>query len=421
MKGELGLAADARTTSAARANTLYPILFAISFVHLLNDSIQAVIPAIFPILEQSMKLTYFQVGMIAFTLSFTASILQPVVGLYTDAKPTPGLLPLGMVSTFLGMLGLAFAPNYVLVILSVIFIGIGSAVFHPEGARVANMAAGSRRGLAQSIFQVGGNGGQALAPIMTALIFVPLGQIGAVWFTLVAFMAIMMQLYVARWYRAALAAAPRKKSAGQVRKANPARRKAITIAFALLIFFIFARSWYHAAISTYYPFFLIKEYGIKLDAAQIYIFLFLAAGVIGTFFGGPISERIGRRTVMAISLLGTVPFALLLPHVGDSFWAYPILFVSGLLLLSSFSVMVVYAQDLVPGKIGTVSGITLGLAFGLGAIGSAALGGIADLIGIRATMELTSLLPLLGFLVFLLPTDKRLEEWAREDAGSQSQ
>lgn len=406
---------SAKIHSRSGTATMYPILYAISFVHLLNDSIQSVIPAIFPILKDAMNLSYLQVGMIAFTLNFTASLLQPAVGLYTDLRPSPGLLPLGMVVTFLGMLGLGFAPNYPIVLISVVLIGIGSAIFHPEGARVANMAAGPRRGLAQSIFQVGGNSGQALAPIMTALIFVPLGQRGAVWFTAIAFIAILMQMYVANWYRSMLTAAPRRKGNNAAKPFNPARKKAIAFAVVMLIFFIFARSWYHASIATYYPFFLIEEFSIRLDHAQIFIFVFLAAGAVGTFLGGPLSDRIGRRNVMLLSLVGTAPFALLLPHVG-TFWAYPILLISGMLVLSSFSVMIIYVQDLVPGKIGTVSGLTMGFAFGLGAIGSASLGGIADLIGIRALMEWTSFLPLIGFLVFLLPSDRKLREWAAEDA-----
>lgn len=394
-------------------NPLYPVLLAVSIVHLLNDSIQSVIPAIFPILKDNLALSYFQVGMIAFALNMTASVLQPAVGLYTDARPSPGLLPLGMVFTLAGMAGLAFAPHYAVVLVSVMLIGIGSAVFHPEGARVANMAAGNRRGLAQSIFQVGGNAGQALAPIMTALIFVPLGQRGAAWFTLVAAAAIVLQTFVARWYRRERnnRLAARRMTAS--RRMSPARRKQIAFTLVMLVLFIFARSWYHTAVATYYPFLLIEQFGMGLDHAQLYIFLFLAAGAVGTFLGGPLSDRFGRRNVMLVSMLGTVPFALMLPHA-DAFWAYPIMLISGLLLLSSFSVMVVYAQDLVPGKLGAVTGLATGLAFGLGAIGSAALGGIADLIGIRAMLELTALLPLCGFLVFLMPSDKKLREWSAE-------
>lgn len=394
--------------------TLYPILLAISFVHLLNDSIQSVIPAIFPILKDSMDLSYFQLGLIGFALNFTASLLQPALGLYTDAKPTPGILPLGMLSTFLGTVSLAFAPNYTVVLVSVVLIGIGSAVFHPEGSRVAYMAAGSSRGMAQSIFQVGGNSGQALAPIMTALIFVPLGQMGAIWFTIVAFTAILMQIYVAKWYKQSLINKPEKRVNNKAKQLTTGRKKTIYWAIVILILFIFARYWYLGAISTYYPFFLIGEYGMRLAHAQIYIFVFLTAGVVGTFLGGPLSDRFGRRNLMLFSLLGTAPFALMLPYIG-AVWAYPILAIIGSILLSGSSVMIVYAQELIPGKIGTVSGLMMGLAFGLGAIGSAALGGLTDLFGIDAIMKWSALLPLFGFLTLFLPTDKTLRQWAAED------
>lgn len=403
-------AAEKRPNAAV---TLYPILFAISFVHLLNDVIQSVIPAIFPILKDAMNLSYFQIGMIGFALNLTASMMQPVVGLYTDIRPSPYLLPLGMVSTFLGMLGLAFAPNYEVVLLSVILVGIGSAVFHPEGARVANMAAGPRRGLAQSIFQVGGNSGQALAPVMAALVFVPLGQQGAVWFTLAAALAIAVQVYIARWYRESIALRPRSKAADRT-GAGGGRRLAVASAMLILILFILARSWYHTGIMSYYPFFLIEEHGIRLEQAQLFIFLFLAAGAVGTFLGGALSDIFGRRNMMLLSMLGVAPLALLLPHVGLA-WAYVICLVSGFLLLSSFSVIVVYAQELIPGKIGTVSGLTIGLAFGMGAIGAAVLGGLADSFGIRKIMEWTSLLPLVGPILLLLPSDRKLREWNEAD------
>lgn len=396
------------------SSTYYPILFAISLVHLFNDSIQSVIPAIFPILKDSMDLSFFQVGMIAFTLNVTASVMQPVVGLYTDAKPSPFLLPAGMVSTFLGMLGLAYAPNFGFVLLSVVFVGLGSAVFHPEASRVAHLAAGDRRGLAQSIYQVGGNSGQSLAPIMTALIFVPLGQFGAIWFTLVAAAAITVNLFVARWYGkiVQIQSSLRKKSAHD-RPLLPKRKKQIIFAMFIVVTFVFARTWYHSGITNFYAFFLMDEYGIKLDAAQIYIFLFLAAGAVGTFLGGPMADRFGKRNVMLFSMLGSAPFALILPHV-NLYWAYVISLLSGFIILSSFSVLVVYAQELLPGRIGLVSGLILGLAFGMGAIGSATLGGLADLLGISAIIKLSAFLPFFGFLAFLLPSDTTLRQWAQE-------
>ncbi|MBO8170898.1 MAG: MFS transporter [Bacillaceae bacterium] len=395
--------------------TVFPILFMISFVHLLNDSVQAVIPAIFPILAESMQLSYFQLGWITFALNMTASIMQPVVGLYTDKKPSPYLLPLGMGSTMLGMLGLAFAPNYYFLLLSVILVGLGSAVFHPEGARVVYMAAGTRRGLAQSIFQVGGNGGQSLAPIMTALIFVPLGQFGAVWFTLVAAVAIVVLFYVASWSATRLREMPvpvRKGNTGKSEEARSANKTMIT-GMILLIFLVFARSWYHAGITNYYPFYLINEYGLRVEEAQIYIFLFLAAGAVGTFLGGPLSDRFGKRNILLFSMLGSAPLALIMPHV-SLFWAYPVFLINGFIILSSFSVTVVYAQELMPGKIGMVSGLIIGLAFGMGALGAVALGGLADLIGIRQVMILCSFLPFIGLFTFFLPSDQKLKQLAEE-------
>lgn len=389
--------------------TIYTILIAIGLVHLLNDTMQSVIPAIFPILKESLNLTYTQIGFILFSLNMTASVMQPVVGLVTDKRPAPFLLPVGMASSLVGMLGIGLAPNYPVVIMSVILVGIGSAVFHPEGSRVAHMAAGKRKGLAQSIFQVGGNSGQALAPIMTALIFVPLGQVGAVWFTAIAAIAIVIALYISKWYKEALA---RSAAAAKPPSTAPTSRQRLTIlgVFICIIFFVFARSWFHSGITALYPFFVMDEWGINLEQAQIYLFLFLAFGAFGTFAGGPISDWIGKRNVLLFSMLGSAPLALLLPYA-DRFWAYPLIAVLGFIILSSFSVIVVYAQELVPGKIGTVSGLIIGLAFGMGAIGGAALGVLADHIGITGTIELTSFLPLFGFMAFLLPSDAKLKQW----------
>ncbi|MGO4500651.1 MFS transporter [Paenibacillus sp. 2RAB27] len=395
--------------------TVYRILLAIGLVHLLNDSIQSVIPAIFPILKDEMGLSYAQVGWVQFAINFTASIMQPVVGLYTDRKPSPYMLPIGMTSTLIGMLLLAFAHSYWVVLLSVCFVGLGSAAFHPEGSRVSHMAAGNRKGLAQSIFQVGGNAGQSLAPIMTKWIFIPLGLFGSIWFTGVAAIAIAVQMYIARWYKVVLQDAPVKAKTVVKRVVSPQRRKQVMFAISVLIFLVFVRSWYGAAMSGYFAFFLQDTYGISIDRAQNFIFLFLAAGAVGTFFGGPISDRFGKRNVIFFSMLGSAPFALLLPHVSVG-WAYVLLVIIGVILLSSFSVTVVYAQMLFPGKVGTVSGLITGLAFGLGGIGSVVLGNLCDAIGTGRVMELCAFLPLLGILTFLLPTDRKLKEWTEEQA-----
>ncbi|MCC3358658.1 MFS transporter [Bacillus sp. REN16] len=402
-------------TQAARPEpdtnkTIYGILFIIGFCHMLNDSIQAIIPAMFPILERSMGLSFTQLGLISFALQIVASVAQPVVGWYTDKKPMPYALPIGLTSTFFGVIGLALAPNFSTIILSVLFIGVGSAVFHPEGSRVAYMAAGDRRGLAQSIYQVGGNSGQALAPVITALILVPLGQFGAIWFSLVAALAVGLLVYIAGWYARTLKTIEIQKKVKKAISTVPRNTKAIKLALVVLVLFVFARTWYMSSITNFYSFYVIEKYGYTISQAQIYIFLFLATGALGTFFGGPLADKFGKRNVIIASLLGTAPLALILPYVGPHV-AIVLVTVIGFILLSSFSVSVVYAQELMPGKIGMVSGLIVGLAFGMGAIGGVAIGSIIDAIGLTPTIIMMAFLPLLGFMAFLLPTDKKLNEW----------
>ncbi|ASA24410.1 MFS transporter [Paenibacillus donghaensis] len=393
--------------------TIYRILLAVSFVHLFNDSIQAVIPAIFPILKENMLLSFAQIGWISFALNMTSSVIQPIIGYAADRKPRPILLPLGMCCTFAGVLLLAFANNYVLVLFSVMLVGFGSAAFHPEGMRVAHMAAGLRKGLSQSIFQVGGNAGQSLGPMLTKWIFIPFGQIGALTFTIFAAAGIAVQAYVARWYREMLDAGYTFRKKTSARTIDPARSKSIRNATIILVLLVFLRSWYGASIGSYYAFYLMENYKMPLDDAQVYIFMYLAAGAIGTFFGGPLADRFGRRNLILISMVGTVPFALALPFVSQ-FWAAILLLIGGFVLLSSFSVTVIYAQMLYPGNIGTVSGLITGLAFGLGGIGSLVIGSLIDGIGITNVIIACGFLPLLGLLALLLPRDQQLEEWAAE-------
>lgn len=403
-----------QVSATPEQKTMYNILLIIGLVHLLNDSIQAVVPAMFPILQQSMGLTFTQLGIIAFALNLTSSLIQPVVGLYTDKKPSPYALPIGLCFTFLGVLGLAIAPSFWIIITSVIFIGLGSATFHPEGSRVAYMAAGNRRGLAQSIYQVGGNAGQALAPLITALILVPLGQFGAIWFTLVAALAIVLLIYIARWYSEQIEIIAKKKLVQKKKvKHTPETRKIIIFAITLLIFLVFARSWFHAGITNFYAFYIIEQFSLSIQQSQIYIFIFLASGAIGTFAGGPLADKYGKRNVLLLSMLGSAPLALYLPHAGEII-TYPLLAAIGFIVLSSFSVSVVYAQELVPGKIGMVSGLIVGLAFGMGALGSVALGIAADTFGLTNTMLFVVSLPLLGLLTFFLPTDQQVRELHEE-------
>ncbi|WP_067728060.1 MFS transporter [Oceanobacillus damuensis] len=392
------------------SQTIYSILFIIGTCHLLNDSLQAVIPAMFPILEKSLGLTFTQLGLIAFTLNMVSSVMQPLVGMYTDKHPIPYALPIGLTSSMFGMLGLAFAPDFWTILLSVFFIGMGSAIFHPEGSRVAYLAAGNRRGLAQSIYQVGGNSGQALAPVITALILVPLGQFGAIWFTLIAFIAVLFLSYIARWYAGQMKAFESKKKTRSIAKPNKSVSNAIKGALIVLVLIVFARSWYAAAISNFYAFYAIDSYGLTIAKSQAYIFTFLAMGAVGTFLGGPLADRFGKRNIILFSLIAAAPLALLLPYIGPTS-AILLLGLIGIILMTSFSVTVVYAQELIPGKIGTMSGLIVGLAFGMGAIGSVALGSLIDIVGLTPTMISISFLPLLGFLTLLLPSDEKVRQW----------
>ncbi|WP_044875772.1 MFS transporter [Paenibacillus sp. IHBB 10380] len=393
--------------------TIFWILIAISLVHLFNDSIQSVIPAIFPILKQSMNLTFAQIGMISFAINFTASIMQPVVGWFSDKRPTPAILPIGMGFTFTGMLLLAYAANYSSVLIAVIFVGLGSAAFHPEGSRVSHMAAGSRRGLAQSIFQVGGNAGQSLAPMLTMWIFIPLGQFGAIWFTGVAAAGIAVQMVIARWYGRTLTNGHHQKKTN-TRTMNPDVRQKVIYALIVLILLVFVRSWYASSVSNYYSFYLMEVFHLSVHDSQIYIFMFLAAGAVGTFLGGPLSDRFGKRNMIFASMICAAPLALLLPYA-NLFWTGVLLAFIGLVIFSSFSVTVVYAQMLIPGKIGTVSGLITGLAFGMGGLGSLILGNWMDSIGITSVMQMCSFLPLLGILTYLLPSDSKLKQWSSQD------
>lgn len=395
------------TQSTMQSLTVYSILFAVSAVHMLNDSMQVVVSALFPIFRESLQLTYAQIGWIAFTLNMTSSVMQPVVGLMSDKRPTPWLLIAGMTSSMLGIAAIAFAPSFWIVLLAVICIGLGSAVFHPEGSRVVYLAAGQKRGLAQSIYQVGGNFGSSLAPLMTIFIFVPLGQRGAIWGTLLAGSAIVILLYVVPWYRKQLALSGtismKKKVATSLQ--NPIPSKVLYLGMGILMIIVFARSWYSAAIGNYYQFYAQEQYSLTIQHAQIPLYLFMIFGVVGTFFGGMYADRIGRKTMMIISLVGSIPLALLLPHLSLG-WVYPVIALLGFVLQSGFSVSVVYAQELMPGKVGTASGLITGFAFGMGAVGSVVLGNLADVKTMEFVMIAASILPIVGLLSLILPKDR---------------
>lgn len=400
--------AEAKKSTPQMA-TVYGILFAISGSHFFNDSIQSVVPAMNPIFEKSLHLSYAQIGWIAFVLNMTSSVMQPVFGYFADRKATPFLLPFGMFLSMLGLIGFALSPNYYVILASVFFIGLGSAVFHPEGSRVAYMAAGAKRGLAQSIYQVGGNFGQSLAPIFTALIFVRTGQIGAIGFVCVAIMGMILLLFVSKWYKAQLESGFFKKAQKKKSENGTPIHPRIKAAIALLVFLVFARSWYSAGIGNFYQFYLINDYGLSIEQAQIYVFIFMFAGVLGTFLGGPLADRFGRRNIIFLSMAGAAPLTIILPYV-PLHWIIPLFFLIGFIITSSFSVTVVYAQELVPKKIGMVSGLIVGFAFGMGAVGAVFFGTLADLYSLKFMMILCSFLPLFGVLTWLLPSDQKVME-----------
>lgn len=389
-------------------NPVYPIMIMIGICHLFNDTLQAVIPAMFPILKNETGISFTQLGWISFALNMVASVLQPVVGLVSDRKPMPYALPIGMCFSFIGIAGVAFFHNYWLLLASVIFLGFGSAIFHPEGSRVSFMAAGAKRGLSQSVYQVGGNTGQALAPLISAFVLVPFGQIGAAWFLIVAAIGIFTLSKISSWYKKQLALEAKLKSKRVLISSLPTLTKQqLGMALAVLLLIIFVRSFYVTNITNFFVFHLTQNYHLTIQHGQMMIFLFLAVGAVGTFFGGPIADRIGKRRVIILSILVPVPFALLLPHVA-LIWLPILIIIIGFFIMLSFSVTVVYAQELVPSRIGLMSGLTVGLAFGMGAIGAVIIGILMDYIGVATTMTVISVLPFLGLIGFLLPKDEKI-------------
>jgi FSR family fosmidomycin resistance protein-like MFS transporter len=393
--------AGGRTTNGAVGT----ILIAISVSHLLNDTIQSVIPAIYPLLKDSLALTYTQVGLITLTFQMTASLLQPVVGLYTDKRPKPFSLPVGMGFTLIGLLLLSWASSFPEVLLAAALVGIGSAVFHPESSRVARMASGGRYGLAQSVFQVGGNVGSAIGPLLAAFIVLPGGQSSIAWFSLVALAAIVVLANVGAWYkRTAAAEGPRTGKRGIEGHALPART--VRVALAVLLMLTFSKFFYLACLTSYFTFFLIEKFGVSVQSAQVHLFIFLAAIAVGALIGGPLGDRIGRKYVIWFSILGMLPFSLLLPDA-NLFWTGVLTVTIGMVMASAFPSIVVFAQELMPGRVGMVSGIFFGVAFGMGGIGAAALGALADLTSVDFVFRICSFLPLIGLLTVFLPKMER--------------
>jgi len=374
------------------------ILGAVAFVHLLNDLIQALLPSIYPMLKAEFSLSFTQVGLITLTFQCTASLLQPWIGLYTDRRPLPFLLPIGMCFTLAGVLMLSIVSTFPTLLIASGLIGVGSSTFHPEASRVARMASGGRYGFAQSLFQVGGNVGSALGPLLAAAVIVNRGHGNIAWFSLLAVLAIGVLYKVSHWYGGHLASF-KPKAGGH--GPNLSRNKVMG-ALGVLALLVFSKYIYMASLSSYYTFYLIDKFHLSLGDAQLYLFLFLAAVAAGTFMGGPIGDRIGRKRVIWISILGAAPFTLLLPYV-DLFWTAVLTVIIGFVISSAFSAIVVFAQELVPGKVGMIAGIFFGLMFGVSGIAAAAMGHLADVSGIAYVYKICSYLPLLGILTVLLP------------------
>jgi FSR family fosmidomycin resistance protein-like MFS transporter len=381
--------------------TRFNVLGAISFSHFLNDMMQSMIVAIYPLLKGEFLLSFAQIGVISLTYQMCASVLQPVIGVYTDQHPKPYSLSVGMGFTLIGIVIMAFAPNYASVLTAAALIGTGSAIFHPESSRIARLASGGRHGLAQSIFQVGGNAGGAMGPLLAAWIIVPHGQSSLAWFTLAALLAIVVLANVGAWYkRQHLDRTGGSRSPAAVLGPVSARRVAWSI--GILVTLVFSKYFYVASITNYYSFYLIEKFHVSMQSAQIYLFVFLLGMALGTLFGGPIGDRIGRKRVIWVSILGVAPFTMVLPFV-DLTWTCILSFVIGLILSSAFSAIVVFAQELMPGKVGAVSGLFFGFAFGIGGIGAAVLGGLADRHGIEFVYRICAYLPLLGMVAAFLP------------------
>jgi MFS transporter, FSR family, fosmidomycin resistance protein len=381
--------------------TVMAVLGAISLCHLLNDTIQSLLPAIYPILKENYELSFTQIGYLTLTFQITASILQPVVGLYTDHRPKPYSLPFGMAFTLVGLLMLGRAASYPALLLAAALVGLGSSVFHPEAARVARAASGGRYGLAQSIFQVGGNAGSAIGPLLAAFIVLPFGQHSVSWFGVLALVAALILAGVSRWYTTR----GRARGKASVLK-SPVSRGRMAATMAILIALLFSKFFYVASLSTYYTFYLIDTFHVSVQTAQLLLFLFLGAFAVGVLVGGPIGDRIGRKYVIWGSILGVLPFTLALPHVG-LFWTAVLTVPIGLILASASSSIVVYAQEMVPGKVGTINGLFFGLAFGMGGLGAAVLGQLADATSIRFVYDICAYLPAIGILTAFLPDPRK--------------
>jgi MFS transporter, FSR family, fosmidomycin resistance protein len=385
----------------AAEGATFSIILALSFSHFLNDTMQSLVPALYPMLKGAYGLSFAQIGLITLVTQVTSSLLQPAVGLFADHRPQPYSLAIGMGATLVGLILLASAASYSMLVVAAALVGVGSAVFHPEASRVARMASGGRHGLAQSLFQVGGNVGSALGPILAAFIVIPKGQSSIAWFSSAALLAMIVLFNVGNWYRRERAVPVRSGGKYSVERPLLSRRK-IVWSVAILITLVFSKSFYTSSLNSYYTFYLISKFGVSLENAQFYLFAFLAAVAVGTLIGGPLGDRIGRKYVLWGSIVGVLPFTLALPYAG-LFWTGILTVLIGLILASASSAIIVYALELVPGKIGTVAGLFFGLSFGMAGVGAAALGRLADATSIDYVYQVCAFLPLIGLLTVFLP------------------
>ncbi|WP_279066850.1 MFS transporter [Muribaculum intestinale] len=396
------------TSLQEESRTAFRVLFAISIAHLLNDMVQSIVPSIYPIIKEEMGLSFIQIGVITLVFQLTSSLLQPFVGMYADRRPSPYALAAGMCFTLTGLIWLAFTGSYAAMLGAVSVIGIGSSIFHPEASRVAQLAAGGKKGLAQSIFQVGGNGGTAIGPLLAALIVLPHGRLAVLWFALAAIMGALILTRVGRWYKRVVS-----NISGQRRKVRSVvdhlSKRRINMALAVLVVLTFSKQFYLASMTSYFTFFLIDKFGVSIQYSQIALFAFLAASAIGIIAGGYIGDKIGRKYVIWGSILGAAPFAIAMPYAGLTLTIILAIIV-GLVISSAFSAILVYATELKPGKVGMIAGLFFGLSFGLGGVGAAFFGWLADIRGIYFVFEISTLLPLLGIVAAFLPDLKKIDK-----------
>ncbi|WP_297927968.1 MFS transporter [uncultured Coprobacter sp.] len=393
----------------AAESTAFRVLLALGLSHLLNDTLQSVITAVYPLLKESMALSFVQIGFITLVYQISASVFQPLVGFYLDKKPNPWFLPIGMSFTLIGLVVLAFSGTLHQVLFSVFLVGIGSSILHPEASRLTSLASGGKRGLAQSVFQVGGNMGSSLGPLLAALCIAPYGQRNIVFFALLALCAIIVMIPICRWYKRKLKALRLNKDGMKTEVVSPLSRKKTIFSLSVLLILIFSKYVYLASITSYYTFFLIEKFDVTVRDSQFFLFAFLFASALGILLGGPVGDKVGRKYVIWVSILGAAPFSLIMPYA-NLLWTCILSILIGLILSSAFSAILVYAQELLPSKLGLISGLFFGLAFGIAGIASAVLGGLADKFGIEYVYQLCAYMPLLGLIAWFLPDIRKIKK-----------